>query len=373
MKKLLKKSMAMVLAATITFPTMGFATSLRPQNPTVDLNFFIDVLNMVEKRYPFELDKEKLMEGAINGMLSNVDDYSAYYNMEEAQELFNVIEGEFGGIGVEISLNKEGQVEIKRVIEGLAGHKAGLKLGDIITAVDGVELKGEAAEKAAYSLRGKEGTTVKISILREGKPVEFNVMREKIELKKTSSKVIDENIGYVQLLEFNSKGTKEVESILKSFDDKGISKIVLDLRNNPGGTLIDGVKIAEKFVEKGPIVHIRENGRTLQTYNSENEKSKYEVVVLVNENSASASEIVAGAIKDRKAGVLVGNTTFGKGTVQSVMPLTNGGVIKLTIAEYLTPNKTSINKKGIEPDYKVFNYNGEDQQLKKAVEILKSK
>lgn len=371
MKKRIKRSLSLALTSLLIFSSVSLGAAPVVPRPVVDLNFFIDVFNTVERKYPFELNREELMEKAINGMLSGVDQYSGYYSPEEASELFDLIDGEFYGIGVEIGVNDQGQVEVKRLMEGHPAQRAGMKVGDVILSIEDIDLKDGNVGKASHYIRGRKDTSVFMKILRDGKILDLNIKREKIELKKTSSEILEGDIGYIRLEEFNPVATEEFNKILEDFDGKNLKKIILDLRNNPGGTLIDAIKISEKFVEKGPIVHIRERGRSLKTYTSELEKTKYELVVLVNENSASASEIVAGAVKDRKAGVLVGNLTFGKGTVQSVMPLTNGGIIKLTVAEYLTPNMISINKKGIEPDHKIFNYGERDLQLEKAVEILR--
>ena len=233
-----------------------------------------------------------------------------------------------------------------------------------------MDIQGLEMSKVSSLIKGPVGTKVKLKVKRGEKTLSFQVTRGTIAVNPVEYKTLENNIGYIELKEFTGQATKEVNKALRSFDNKNVNKLILDLRDNPGGLLSEAISISRLFVTKGPIVHIREKNKALLTHTSGLEKPKYKLVVLVNEDSASASEIVAGAVKDRKAGSLVGTKTYGKGTVQSMMPLSDGSMVKLTIAEYLTPNKTSINGIGIQPDYTIENTE-EDLQLKKAIEILK--
>ena len=368
----MKRSLSLFLAILIFIPSVAWGSNVSIHNPKADIRYMEEVLRYIQENHPFDLDQSDLIYGGIKGMLQAVDPHSNYYTPEEAKQLNQTISGEFSGIGVYIK-EKDGYINIEDTIKGQPAEKAGLKKNDLIIAVDGQDIKNFGTTKASLLIKGPVGSQVKIKVKRGDQVLVIQVTRDSIMVKNVESEILEEDIGYIKLAEFLGEPTKEMNNALKVFDSKGIKKVILDLRDNPGGYLHEAISISKLFITRGPIVHIREKGKALLTHTSTMDKAKYKLVVLVNENSASASEIVAGAVKDRGAGSLVGTKTYGKGTVQSMMTLTDGSMIKLTIAEYLTPNKTSIHGIGIEPDYKVENRldSKEDLQLKKAIQILK--
>ena len=359
-----------ILIFTLITPTLAIAES-QNQIPEqeADIIFYAEVLELIMDRYPFEAKESDLIEASLKGMLQSLDPYSDYYTKKEAESMYSSLFGTFSGIGIYIE-EKDGYVNVANTIKGQPAENAGIKKDDLIISIDDIDIKDIGLEKVSTMIRGPKGTKVKLGIQRGEKLLTIEITREMILVNPVHHEILKDNIGYIQLDEFNSQATLEINKVLNEFDNKKIKKVILDLRDNPGGLLNQAISVSKLFVPKGPIVHVRENGKALVTHTSTLAKSKYKLVVLVNENSASASEIFAGAIKDRKAGTLIGTKTFGKGLVQSLYPIVDGSMIKLTIAEYLTPNKISINGKGIEPDILVENTE-EDFQLLKAIEILK--
>lgn len=335
-----------------------------------DLLFFEEIFNLVKSSYPFEVDDSKLIEAALKGMLQSIDPYSNYYTKEEAESTFAPIYGTFTGIGVYIE-EKDGYINVVNTIKGQPAEKAGMKKDDLIISVNDADIKGIGLDKASAMIKGPKGTKVKIGIKRGDKILTFDIVRDTITINPVKYEILENNIGYILIEEFNSQTTTEVKKALNVFDQKKITKVILDLRDNPGGLLNEALSITRLFVPAGPILHVKEKNKELVTHRSLLLKSKYKLAVLVNGNSASASEIVAGAIKDRKAGTLIGTKTFGKGIIQSLISISDGSIVKLTTAEYLTPNKTSIHGKGIEPNIIIENTEKEDLQLNKAIEILK--
>lgn len=371
MNKNKSKIIIFALILTLIIPSFALAeTQSSPPELKADLIFFEEVLEYVKDSYPFEVDESKLIEAALKGMLQSIDPYSNYYTVEESASVYKSLMGTFSGIGIHIE-EKDGYINVRDIIKSQPAEKAGVKKDDLIVSVDDVDIKDLGLEKVSSMIQGPKDTKVKLGIQREGKILTIEIVRDTISITPVHYKILENKIGYLQIDEFNTQTTQEVKKALQEFDNKNVTKVILDLRDNPGGQLTQAISIAKLFVPKGDVVHIRAKNQPLETYTSTLEKVKYKIVVLVNENSASASEIVAGAIKDRKAGTLVGTKTFGKGIVQSLLPIEDGSLIKLTTSEYLTPNKTSIHGKGIEPDIKIENTEKEDLQLKKALEILK--
>ena len=366
------KITSLVLILVLLLPNAASAKfNLMNYEPEADIIFFQEVLTLIQKEYPFEVEENDLIEGAVKGMLQSVDPYSNYYTSEEAERMFSDVTGSFSGIGVYIE-EKDGYINIIRTIKDQPAEKVGLEKDDLIIEVEGKNIRGMDLESVSSIIKGKRGTIVKLKIKRNGKFLTFNVVRDNIEINPINYEVMADNIGYISVETFNAQTTKGIKKALNHFKDKDISKIILDLRDNPGGLFYEAIEVAKLFVPKGNIVHQRGKDGKIVSYASYTNPDKYELVLLVNENSASASEIVAGAIKDRKAGTIVGSKTFGKGIIQSMIQITGGSIVKLTTAEYLTPNKTSIHGKGIEPDIKVKNTTL-DLQLEKAVEILSQK
>lgn len=358
-----------ILLITSIYPNYALAEVQNVEETKADLAFFGDVLNLVKESYPFDIEEDKLIEAAVKGMLKSIDPYSDYYTKEEAESKFSSITGNFSGIGIYIE-EKEGYINIVNTIKNQPAEKSGLKKDDLIISVEDVDIKDLGLDKVSSMIKGPKGTKVKIGLKRGEKLLTFEVTRDTITINPVNYKILENNIGYIQIEDFNSQVTIEVKKALQAFDAKEVTKIILDLRDNPGGLLNEVIDTARLLIPKGAIVHVRNKGETLITHTSTLAKSKYKLAVLVNENSASASEILAGAIKDRKAGTLIGTKTFGKGIIQSLIPITDGSIVKLTTAEYLTPNKISIHGKGIEPNITITNTEKEDLQLKKAIQIL---
>lgn len=362
----MKKILSLLLAFTLILPSAALANLEEPQ---ADIEFFEEILDIIQEDYPFEIEESDLIEAGIKGMLQSLDPYSNYYTNEEAEDLFSDINGIFSGIGVYIE-KADQYIKVYKTMKGQPAEKAGIKKDDIIISVEDIDIKGMELDKVSSMIKGQEGTTVKIGIRRDNSKLSFKVKRESITVNSVDYEIIEDDIGYIALTTFNSQSTDEMKNALDFFESKKIDKIILDIRDNPGGLFNQAIEISRLFVEKGDIVHQRRNNKALVTHKAYTDSKKYKLVVLVNENSASSSEILAGAIKDRKAGTLVGTKTFGKGIIQSLIPITGGSVVKLTTAEYLTPNKISIHGKGIEPDIMVENTTL-DKQLEKAIEMLK--
>lgn len=335
----------------------------------VGLELFQEVLELIKKDYPFEIEEDQLLEGALKGMLQSIDPYSNYYTDEETDNLLNSLDGNFSGIGIYIE-EKDGYINVVNPIAGQPAMKAGIRSKDLIISVDGVDIKDLGLEKVSSMIKGPKGTYVNLGVKRGKETLNFKIKRQIIIINPVTYEIIEDSIGYILLEDFNSQATSEIEKALKDFDGKEIKKVILDLRDNPGGLLSEAIDVSRLFVSEGPIVHIKEKNKALTTYISTLKKQKYSLIVLVNENSASASEIFAGAIKDRRAGILIGKKTFGKGIVQSLIPLGQGRMIKLTTAEYLTPNKISIHGEGIKPHITIENTNI-DKQLERAIKLFR--
>lgn len=363
------------LILTLLIPNTIYATQEAYVTNTEiepELQLFMEIYRYIQQTYPFDVDNRTLIEGGLKGMLQSLDPYSNYYTPEESvtvyQDMFNM----FTGIGIHIE-EKDGYINIKDIIKDSPAEKAGLKKDDLILSIDGKDTKGMSIQEASKLIKGLKGTKVKLGFKR-GKnslPIYTEITRDTITINPVEYKILENNIGYIKLSEFSMDSTNEFNKALTELDKNKVGKIILDLRDNPGGLLNQAIDISRNFITKGPIVHIQEKDTALVSHMSTITKSKYKLVVLVNENSASASEILAGAVKDTKAGTIIGKKTFGKGIVQSMIPISDGSIIKLTTAEYLTPNKISIHGKGVEPDIVVHNTANVDEQLKRAIIIFK--
>lgn len=338
------------------------------QNDLLDMEYFDQILNLVQDHYVEEKPTQDYLNNAIHGLFNTLDDYSEYYTKEEFTKLNEDLQGNFVGIGAYI-MEEDGYIKVVRPIKGSPAEKAGILPNDVIITVDGKATKGLGADAVSNLIKGKKDTLVRLRIRRNGYIKIISIKRDHVIIDPVQYEII-EDIGYIILEQFNDNSYEKVSGALKHMDKNKISKIILDLRNNPGGYLDQAIYIANQFIPKGPVVHIKYGNKGTETYDSFLEKTSYDLVVLVNENSASASEILAGAIKDTKAGTIVGATTFGKGTVQQVLALPRGDGIKLTIAEYFSPKMNKINGMGVKPDIEVENKAGEDTQLKEALELL---
>jgi carboxyl-terminal processing protease len=325
--------------------------------PWVDAHMFAEVLDRVEHDYVNPVDDHQLLQAAIRGMVASLDPYSSYLDGDEYDEIKISSSGQYSGVGIEVSMEDE-QVVVVAPFEGSPAAAAGIRTGDVITSIDGVAVNTTTLNDTIGRMRGKEGTAVKIGIQREGntEPLQFTLKRSRVELHSVKSDLPEPGYGYVRIAEFSeTTGDDTVAAVraLRKRNGAPLKGLVLDLRNNPGGVLEAAVAVADAFLDSGLIVSAR--GRTPESKFSMNatpgdELKGAPIVVLVNGGSASAAEIVAGALKDQHRGKLMGRTTFGKGSVQSVMPLSGDRAIKLTTSLYYTPSGVSINHRGIAPD-----------------------
>ena len=332
---------------------------------------FFNALRIVRTRFVKDTPVENLMNGAIKGMIHSLDDpNSIYMDGEFLKQLVVEVEGQFGGIGVVVGV-KDNILTVVAPIEGTPGEVAGIKSGDRIIKIDGEMTKDMPLSVAVGKIRGPKDTFVELVLLRtDGEEKALKIMRSNIKLQSVKGEKLEDDIGYLRIRTFNGNTFEEFGEELSKLDAANVKGIILDLRGNPGGLLDSAVKIAEYFVSEGPIVSVVERGGKKQVFYSANKKPKYKVVVLVNEGSASASEILAGAIKDSRAGSIIGKTTYGKGSVQAVMSLDGESAIKLTSANYYTPAGTVIDGVGVTPDIEVENTEQVDLQMEKAKQVL---
>ncbi|HWR38625.1 MAG TPA: S41 family peptidase [Patescibacteria group bacterium] len=341
-------------------------------------------LQVIKSRYVEEVPVETLAAGAVKGMVQSLGDpHSVYMDAKMYKEFMVETEGSFGGVGIVIGV-KDKVLTVVSPIEGTPGEKAGIKSGDQILKIDGKDTKEMALDEAVGKIRGPEGTQVTLTIRRaEQEDREYALTRSNIQIKTVSGKMLPDDIGYIRIAMFNETTGKDLNQKYEELQKQGMKAVILDLRDNPGGLLEESVKVSGKFVPPGNVVTVIRRDGTRETHESKTNTPSLPLVVLINQGSASASEIVAGAVQDRGTGTLVGTKTYGKGSVQTLFPLGNSGAIKLTFAKYLTPNDRSINGIGIEPDEKVELPEGAksktaadeftDTQLNRAVEIIKSK
>lgn len=378
MNKILKTIIAVLLIAIISsISTLGliyYALGFNEQGFS-NLMRFITAYRFIETKYVNDTDDVKLIDGAIDGMVKSLNDpHSNYLSPKMYKTLMEQTEGSFAGIGVVMGMDNEQKIHIVGIMENSPGQKAGLQEGDEILAVDGVPVTQMAFDEVAAHVRGQAGTDVVLTIMRDNTNQDITITRDNIKLKTVGHKMLDNNIGYIQIVSFSEDTANEFNEAYNDLKNQGMKALVLDLRNNPGGLLTTCVEIAKKLVPKGEIVSIVDKQGNKETYSSSLEAPEYPLVVLINKNSASASEILSGAIQDTKAGTIIGNTSYGKGSVQTILPMFEDDAVKLTIAKYYTPSGRSIDGTGITPDIEInLNENAtSDTQLDKALEILKA-
>ena len=343
-----------VLAAALA---VGVVSSqiVNAQGTYEDLRSFVDVLNVIKKNYVDEVKTKDLVSGAIKGMLSSLDPHSGYMSPEAFKEFQVETKGEFGGLGIQISM-KDGILTVIAPIEDTPAYKAGIKAGDKILKIDGESTKNMGIQDAVSKMRGPKGKPVTLNIFREGwtEPKDIPIVRDIIKIKSVKSKMLKDDIGYVKLTQFQEMTAEDLAKALKDLKEKGMKSIILDLRNDPGGLLNSAVDVAGQFLPpKKLVVYIKGRTGDKVEYFTEGDDPTYTdlpMVVLVNQGSASASEIVAGALKDWNRAVIVGVQTFGKGSVQTLIPLSDGAGLRLTTAKYYTPSGVSIQNVGIAPD-----------------------
>ncbi|MDC2973541.1 S41 family peptidase [Candidatus Pelagibacter sp.] len=346
------------------------------------IDLFSEVLDKINKEYVDEVNQSEAMDAAINGVLQSLDPYSAYMSPDSFKNMQTETSGEFGGLGIEVSM-EAGVVKVISPIDNSPAEEVGVKAGDYIVKIDDVQVQGKTLSEAVELMRGPVGSDIEITVRRRGerKALIFTITREIIQVASVKSEIKDDQTAYIRLTSFNENSSKQIKNKIKEFKkNKKIKNYILDLRNNPGGLLSQAIKISDYFLENGEIV-------------STKSKRKYEnrkwfakkgdiidgetMIILINYGSASASEIVAGALQDHKRAILVGENTYGKGSVQSIIPLDNEGAIRLTVSKYYLPSGKSISRVGVNPDIVIaedsdeFRINtGTDNQLEFALKLL---
>jgi len=332
------------------------------------IDLFGEVLEKINKEYVDEINQSESMDSAINGLLQSLDPYSSYMSPEIFEEMQTETSGEFGGLGIEVSM-EAGVVKVITPIDDTPASKAGIKAGDYIVKINDIQVQGKSLSEAVDLMRGPVGSGIELTVRRRGakKALTFNVVREIIEVQSVKSELLENDIGYLRLTSFNDNSSQQIKKQIKKLKkNKSLNSYILDLRNNPGGLLSQAIKITDFFLENGEIVSTKSRKK------SENRKwfaKKGDILdgktllVLINYGSASASEIVAGALKDHKRAILVGENSYGKGSVQSIIPLKNKGAIRLTVAKYYLPSGKSISQVGVRPDIEV-NEEGDDFRIK---------
>ena len=378
----MKKFTKFLVTIIFSFFLINISFSANDENIYDKIDLFSEVLDKINKEYVEEINQSEVMDAAINGVLQSLDPYSGYMSPETFEEMQTETSGKFGGLGIEVGM-EAGVVKVISPMDNSPADRVGVKAGDYIVKINDAQVQGKTLSQAVGLMRGPVGSKIEITVRRKGlkKAFIFNITREIIEVKSVKSKIIDKNVGYIRLTSFNENSSDQVKKKIKEFKkDKNIEKYILDLRNNPGGLLSQAIKISDFFLDNGEIVStksrkIRENKKWFakkgDLINGET------LVVLINYGSASASEIVAGALQDHKRAILIGESSYGKGSVQSIIPLENNGAIRLTISKYYLPSGKSISDIGITPDIEIaessdeFRINTEtDNQLDFAVKLL---
>lgn len=367
------------------FSMYYYAKSLIPNKTeaSVDSDENINVIaknlknfrKLIDQVYIGEIDEEKILNETIKGYINGLDDeYSEYMTTDEWDDFQSQALGNYVGIGIYMATDKNNNVVVLSPIEGSPAEKAGIKQGDIIAVVNEENVLGTSSDKVASLIKGEEGTEVKIKILRDNEYLDFNLKREAIKIYHVEEEMLENNIGYISLLTFDEGCSDEFKTAIDNLKNQGAKKLIIDLRNNTGGLVDEALKIADYFIPKGEnlLITVDANGNKEYSKAENDPIIECEIVVLSNEYSASASEILLGALKDSGKAKSVGTKTFGKGVIQSVYLLEDNSALKLTVNEYFTPNETKINKVGIEPDYEVEldEESEEDLQLNKAIELL---
>ena len=374
--------MKIIIIFLFSFLILNKSFAETEKNIYEKIDLFSEVLNKIDKEYVESVNQSDAMDAAINGVLQSLDPYSAYMSPEVFNDMQTETSGKFGGLGIEVGM-EHGVVKVISPIDNSPASRVGVKAGDYIVKINDIQVQGKSLTEAVEIMRGPVGSDIKITVRRRGvkKAIIFKITREIIKIESVKSKYIDKSVGYLRLTSFNENSGDQIKDKIKEFNKKkDIKGYILDLRNNPGGLLSQAIKISDFFLENGEIVStkgrkISENRRWFAK-KGDLTKGKT-LIVLINEGSASASEIVAGALKDHKRAILVGENSYGKGSVQSIIPLKNKGAIRLTISKYYLPSGKSISEVGVTPDIEVeessdaFVINTEtDNQLNFAVKLL---
>jgi len=365
----------------LKFLTLNFVNSAE-NNIYEKIDLFGEVLEKINKEYVDEINQSDSMDSAINGLLQSLDPYSAYMSPEIFNEMQTETSGEFGGLGIEVGM-ESGVVKVISPIDDTPASKAGIKAGDYIIKIDNVQVQGKSLSEAVDLMRGPVGSSINLTIRRVGqkKALNFNIVREIIEIRSVRAELLKKNIGYIRLTSFNENSSEQIKNQIKKFEkNQSVNSYILDLRNNPGGLLSQAIKVSDFFLNNGEIVSTKSRKA------SENRKwfakkgdliNGKTLIILINYGSASASEIVAGALKDHKRAIILGENSYGKGSVQSIIPLKNKGAIRLTVAKYYLPSGKSISEVGVSPDIEINEESDEfriktetDNQLDYALKLL---
>ena len=346
------------------------------------IDLFSEVLDQINKQYVEEVNQSDSIDAAINGVLQSLDPYSAYMSPEIYKNMSTETSGEFGGLGIEVSM-EAGVIKVISPIDNSPAYRVGVKAGDYIVKINNIQVQGKSLSEAVELMRGPVGSEIEITVRRVGekKALNFLIKREIIEVASVKSEIKDKNIGYIRLTSFNENSSDQVKRKINELEKKGnINNYILDLRNNPGGLLSQAIKISDFFLENGEIVSTKarkENENRKWFANKGDILNGKSFIVLINYGSASASEIVAGSLKDHKRAIIIGENSYGKGSVQSIIPLKNNGAMRLTVSKYYLPSGKSISEVGVAPDFEIseetdqFRINTEtDNQLKFALKLL---
>jgi carboxyl-terminal processing protease len=382
MKKYFYKKNILIILIAILLNNINTAYSQNMDKLYQKIDLFSEVLEKIQDEYIDEVDQAEVMDSAINGILQSLDPYSAYMNPQIFKEMQTETSGEFGGLGIEVSM-EAGVVKVIAPIDETPAARAGIKSGDYIVKINDEQVQGKTLMEAVHMMRGPVGSSIELTVRRKGlkKAKIFKIIREIIEIRSVVSKLIDNEIGYLRLRAFNENSSNQLKNeILKLEKNKELVGYIFDLRNNPGGLLSQAVKISDFFLDDGEIVSTkgRKSRENRKFFAKKGDRIKGKpLIVLINNGSASAAEIVAGALQDQKRAVLLGETTYGKGSVQSIIPLRNRGAIRLTISKYYLPSGKSISEIGVSPDIRIeeegdeFSINtNTDNQLNYAVKLF---
>ena len=378
--------MKKILILSIIFFNSIFSFAYSNNTLYEKIDLFGEVLEKIKKDYVDDVDQADVIDSAINGVLQSLDPYSAYMSPELFKEMQTDTRGEFGGLGIEIGM-EAGVVKVISPIDDTPAEKAGIKAGDYIVKIGIEQVQGKSLMEAVKLMRGPVGTSIDLTVRRKNvkKPLEFNITRKIIEVKSVNSKIIGDkkDLGYIRLKSFNENSDKQILTSIKKFEkNTKIKGYVIDLRNNPGGLLTQAINITDFFLNDGEIVSTkgRKVSETRKFFARKGDETKGKpLVILINNGSASASEIFAGALKDHKRAIILGESSYGKGSVQSIIPLRNGGGMRLTISKYYLPSGKSISEVGVTPDIFVeeigddFKMNSKkDNQLNYAIKLFNS-
>ena len=347
------------------------------------IDLFGEVLEKINNEYVDEVNQSESMDSAINGLLQSLDPYSAYMSPEIFDEMQTETSGEFGGLGIEVGM-ESGVVKVISPIDDTPASRAGIKAGDYIVKINDTQVQGKSLTEAVELMRGPIGSSIELTIRRIGKKkaLTYKIVREVIQIQSVKADLIEKNIGYIRLTSFNENSGKQIEKEIQKLEkNKNVNSYILDLRNNPGGLLSQAIKITDFFLENGEIVSTKSRKaiENRKWFAKEGDITNGKaLIVLINYGSASASEIVAGALKDHKRAILLGENSYGKGSVQSIIPLKNRGAIRLTVAKYYLPSGKSISEIGVSPDIEIDELSDDfriktetDNQLRYAVKLLK--